>query len=154
MKILSRWLILLLSLNLLLAEDPGTSEDKEAERLKLLKAADQLDNLTSHIEALQVQTDQQKADIQSLKTQLAQATADAATIKEDITTLKSAIEKLDAARDQEREVLLKKVSEIIADALKTRPVSPPPPVEPSEVPAKTPPSTAVPPAIAGRPPGM
>ncbi len=122
-----RWLLLsLVYMNLALAQsDPGAKEDKEAEREKLLRAADQLDNMTTQVEALRVQSDQQKAQVEALKSQVAEVKNDNAQLKDDIVTLKAAVEKLDAAREQERDVILKKVGELVAEALKNKPAPPP-----------------------------
>jgi LysM repeat protein len=135
-----------LSAALALAQtDPGAKEDQEAARQKLLRASDQLDAMSTQVEALHTQTDQQKAEIDDLKSQLTEAKNAVTQLKNDIAALQSAIEKLDAARAEERDILLKKVAEIVADASKNKstpaPDTQPPPVA-TPSPATPPPPTA------------
>lgn len=113
---------------LLAQTNPSSREDSEAERKKLLRAADQIDVIQAELDTLRAQADQNRAEIDRLKNELAAARSENAMLKNDILTLKAAVEKLDTMRAQERELLLKEVSKIVADGSKshTAPVVPPP----------------------------
>lgn len=123
--------------------NPSTREDSEAERKKLLRAADQIDIIQAELDTLRAQADQNRAEIDRLKNELAAARSENAMLKNDILTLKSAVEKLDTVRAQERELLLKEVSKIVADGSKNHPapVVPPPATKKEEPPAPQPESS-------------
>jgi LysM repeat protein len=120
--------------------NPATREDSEAERKKLLRAADQIDIIQAELDTLRAQADQNRAEIDRLKNDLAAARNENAMLKNDILALKTAVEKLDAVRAQEREVLLKEVSKIVADGSKNSPapVLPPPVTKKEEPPVPQP----------------
>ncbi len=99
----------------LFAQNPAADEDARDERMKILKAADQIEMIQSNSESL-------RSDVDNLKTQLATMQEDNASLKQQVADLKSSLEKMDAARAKEREVLLDEVSKLIASAPKPAPV--------------------------------
>ena len=135
-------LSLLLILPALAQTDPGAQQDAQDERRKLLRAADQIETLQANLDAATVQLNTLKAGLEQNRTDLDAAKTDIAALKAANTALKSdnaalreAIEKLDAARAEERKLLLEQISKIVADSPKR--VAPPnptkedKPVEPS-----------------------
>jgi LysM repeat protein len=121
MKRLLLFGLLLASLAIAHAQDPGATQDAEAARLKLLRAADQIevmqaasDGNTAQIATLKAEIEQQRMELDATKAQLA-------TLKADNASLREALEKLDAARATERKALLDEVAKIVADAGKGRP---------------------------------
>jgi LysM repeat protein len=96
------------------ALDPGTAEDERAAREKLLKTADQVDMIQSNSESL-------RTDVDALKTQLAKMQDENAALRQQVADLKAGLEKMDAARAREREVLLAEVGKLVA----IKPVPPP-----------------------------
>ena len=118
---------LLLSTSLFAQSNPGALQDQEAERLKLLRAVDQLDTMTTQVESIKSQQDAQKTAMDGLKTEVEALKSENAQLHTDLAALKTALEKLDSARAEEREVLLKKVGEIVAEATKARALKEEPP---------------------------
>ena len=98
------------------AQDPGATQDAEAARLKLLRAADQIEVIQASGEANAAQVATLKAEIEQQRMELDAAKAQLATLKADNASLREALEKLDAARAAERKALLDEVSKIVADA--------------------------------------
>jgi LysM repeat protein len=89
------------------AQDPGAAEDAREERLKILKAADQ-------VEVIQHATEAMRGEVESLKSELVRLREENASLSRDIAMLKSALEKSEAARVKEREVLLAEVGKLVA----------------------------------------
>jgi LysM repeat protein len=87
--------------------DPGASQDEEAAREKILKAADQIDLMEGNAEATKTAVDGMKADLAQLRDQ---NTA----LKLEVDTLQEAFQKSEADRAQERQVLLDEVSRLVA----------------------------------------
>jgi LysM repeat protein len=96
--------------------DPGASQDEEAAREKILKAADQLDLMEGNAEAT-------KTAVDSMKTDLAKLEADNAALKMQVSTLQDAFQKSEAERAKERQVLLDEVSKLVAAKGASHPVS-------------------------------
>jgi LysM repeat protein len=86
---------------------PAAAQDAEASREKLLKAADQIDLIESNAETSKVALDGMKADI-------AQLQADNTDLKQQIADLKTTIDKMEADRAKERQVLIDQVAQLIA----------------------------------------
>ncbi len=112
-----------------LPSDPGAAQDAEADRKKLLKAADQIDllqqsvdNQTQQLASLRTQLDQARADLDAQKAQLA-------ALKADNDSLRDSLKQLDAAREGERKALIEQVSKIVADAGKRASAPAPAPAE-------------------------
>jgi nucleoid-associated protein YgaU len=135
---------LALALPLLAQTDPGAREDAEADRKKLLRAADQIDVLQASLDAangqlatLKAASDQQRNDLDAAKTEIA-------TLKADNAALHQSLEKLDEARIAERKALLDEVAKIVADSGKHAPkeAAEPPPESKTETPAPSPDKTA------------
>lgn len=94
--------------------DPGTAQDEEAARQKLLKAADQLDLLQTNSEATRAEVDgfkQQLAQLQQQNATLQQQNTD---LQQQITALKDAFTKSEEARVKERQILLDEVAKMVA----------------------------------------
>ncbi len=88
-------------------DDPGAQQDAEAAREKLLKAADQLDLLESNSEANKTELDGLQADLKKLEDQNAALT-------QQVATLQDQLQKMEADRATERQVLLEEVAKMIA----------------------------------------
>ena len=84
---------------------PSQRADSEEERLKILRAADQ-------IEILQQTVDQQKAEIERLR-------ADLQSLRDSVAKIQEALAKSETARGKEREVLLAEVGKLVAASPKT-----------------------------------
>jgi hypothetical protein len=106
------------------AQDPGAQQDAEAAREKLLKAADQLDNIQANSESTRMAVDAMKADVTKLQADVAQAQADNTTLKQQVADLQAALEKSEAARVKEQQVLVEEVSKMIAASSKSSSSSP------------------------------
>ncbi len=88
---------------------PAEREDAREERLKILRAADQ-------IEIIQTNADKIQVEIATLKEQIAKLQDANSTQEQEISSLKNALNKSEESRAKEREVLLAKVGEMIASA--------------------------------------
>ena len=98
--------------------DPGASQDEEAGRQKILKAADQIDLLEGNAEATRTAVDAMKADVAKLRDE---NTA----LKLQVSSLQDAVQKMEddrakyrqeieAANEKERQVLIDEVSRLVA----------------------------------------
>jgi regulator of replication initiation timing len=94
------------------AQDPGAAEDEREARLKLLKAADQVDMIQTNSESLRTEVD-------ALKSQVTKMQDENTSLRQEVADLKSSLEKMDTARAREREVLLGEVGKMVA----TKPTS-------------------------------
>jgi LysM repeat protein len=94
--------------------NPGALQDEAAARDKLLKASDEIDMIQSNSESTKLALTAMKADI-------AQLQADNAALKEQITGLQAALDRSEAEREKERQALLDKVADLIANANKVAP---------------------------------
>lgn len=102
------------------AFDPAAAEDAAIERQKILRAADQLDLLSTQGASLAQQLMELRSELEKLR-------AENQTLRQQITALEK-------ARAAEREALLKEVSAIVASGSKT---PPPKPASPSPAPARS-----------------
>lgn len=82
-------------------------QDTEAAREKLLKAADQIDMLETNAEATKVSVD-------AMKAQIAQLQDANTTLKQQIAALQATLDKSEADRAKERQVLLDEVAKLVA----------------------------------------
>jgi regulator of replication initiation timing len=99
-------------------QDPSKAQDAEAERQKLLKAADQLDMIETGYEATRASLETMKTQVAKLtenQTKLAQENED---LKTQIATLQAALAKSEEDRAAEQKVLLAQVADLIANSLK------------------------------------
>jgi regulator of replication initiation timing len=87
--------------------DPGASQDEEAAREKLLKAADQIDLMEGNAEAT-------KTAVEGMKTDLARLRDENAALKLQISSLQDAVQKLEDDRTKEGQVLLDEVARLVA----------------------------------------
>jgi len=119
--------------------DPGAQQDAEAAREKLLKAADQLDNIQTNSETTKASVDNMKADVTKLQSTVTQLQADNAALKQQVADLQAAFDKAEAAHAKERQVLLDSVADMIKQAGGTKPTtkkkSPPAPATADKTPA-------------------
>lgn len=88
---------------------PSQREDAQEERLKILRAADQIEIVQSNADKLQV-------EVASVKEQLTKLQEASNAQQQQIDTLLAALQKSEEARAKEREVLLSKVGEMISTA--------------------------------------
>src|SRR5277367_4724838 len=109
------------------AQNPGAQQDAEDAREKLLKAADQLDNIQANSEATRQAVEGMKADIARLEGEVTQLKADNGSLKQQVTDLHTALDESEAARAKERKALLDSVAEMIAQNGKGAASSKPPP---------------------------
>jgi LysM repeat protein len=135
-------LCLALPLRAQVPDDPGASQDAEAAREKILKAADQLDMMEGNAEAT-------RTSVESLKAEMAALQADNAALKQQMASLQDALQKAEEARAKERQVLLDEVAKLLASK-SSGPIHPakkkvvaeedtslaPPPDTPASTPAK------------------
>lgn len=99
--------LLLTAATLRAQDDPGAKQDAESEREKILKAADQLDMIQTNAEAAQSTLVGMKADLAKLQDENIQ-------LRQQLADLQAAFDKAQASRDQERQALLDKVSDLVA----------------------------------------
>ena len=114
-------------------QTPAQREDAEAERLKILRASDQ-------IEIIQANWDKIQVEVANLKEQVTKSQDTENSLRQEINTLRTALQKSEEARAKEREVLLAKVGEMIAASAP----KPAPPEPKREVKEKEPTPTTAP----------
>lgn len=96
------------------AVDPGAQQDAEAAREKLLKAADQLDNIQANSETTRSSVDGMKADVTKLQGDITKLQADNASLRQQVADLQAALDKEEAARVKDRQALIDNVADLIA----------------------------------------
>ena len=94
--------------------DPGAIQDREAEREKVAKAADQLDNIQANSEATKAAVDAMKGNVSALQINLNQLQADNAALKQQLADLQTAFEAYKADQVKSRQVLIDNVADMIA----------------------------------------
>jgi hypothetical protein len=92
---------------------PGAQQDAEAEREKILKAADQLDLIESNSEATKLSVDNMKADLVKTQSDITELQAANAALKQQVADLQAALDKSEADRAKARGVLLDEVAAMI-----------------------------------------
>lgn len=125
--ILAFFLYCFSSINIVNAQmmTPGQKEDAEAERIKILRASDQ-------IEIIQANWDKVQVDLANIKEQLAKQQEENNSLRQEINSLRTVLQKSEEARTKEREVLLSKVGEMIAASAPKNVPAPEPKKEPKE----------------------
>ncbi|HEV3272621.1 MAG TPA: LysM peptidoglycan-binding domain-containing protein [Candidatus Methylacidiphilales bacterium] len=96
------------------AQDPGAQQDAEAAREKLLKAADQLDNIQANSEATKTSVDGVKTDVAALQASVTKLQSDNAALRQQIADLQAAVDEFKAEQIKARQVLIDKVAGMIA----------------------------------------
>ena len=94
--------------------DPDAQQDAEAQREKLLKASDQLDNIQANSESTKMAVDGMKADMARLQGDVTRLQADNAALKQQVTDLQTALDESKAAYDKKLKVLVDNVAGMIA----------------------------------------
>jgi LysM repeat protein len=87
--------------------EPAMAQDAEAAREKLLKAADQIDMIQSNAETT-------KVDVDAMKNDIAQLQAANTDLKQQLVELRAALDKAEAERAKERQVLVDEVAQLVA----------------------------------------
>lgn len=95
--------------------DPGASQDAEAAREKLLKAADQVDLMESNSEATKASVDGLKSTLTQLSDQNAALKAQVATLQDTVAKQQDQLDKIEAGRAKERQALIDEVSALMAE---------------------------------------
>lgn len=96
------------------AVDPGAQQDAEAAREKLLKAADELDNIQANSETTRTSVDAMKADVTRLQNDVSKLQTENAALRQQLTDLQLALDKEEAARLKDRQTLIDNVADLIA----------------------------------------
>ena len=86
---------------------PAAAQDAEAAREKILKEADEIDMIQSNSETT-------KAEVDGMKSDIAQLQASNAELKQQIAALQAALDKAEAQRAKERQVLVDEVASLVA----------------------------------------
>ncbi|MES2307316.1 MAG: LysM peptidoglycan-binding domain-containing protein, partial [Verrucomicrobiota bacterium] len=107
----------------LLAQNPSAREDAEADRRKILRAADLVDSIQAAQEQLQTEVTDLKSKIKSSQETVENLQSENQKLRGDLLTLKTAIEKSEEARLKEREALLKEIASVVAEKTKSYPQS-------------------------------
>ena len=104
------------SVGLQAQQDPGAQQDTEAAREKLLKAADQLDNIQANSETTRTSVDGMKADVTKLQGDLAKLQTDNATLRQQVADLQASLDEEKTARIKDRQALIDNVADLIASS--------------------------------------
>jgi len=96
------------------AQNPGAQQDAEAAREKLLKAADQLDNIQANSEATKTSVDGMKADVVKLQGDVTKLQGDNAALRQQVTELQAALDQFKAEQVKTRQTLIDNVAGMIA----------------------------------------
>jgi regulator of replication initiation timing len=96
------------------AQDPGAQQDAEAAREKLLKAADQLDNIQANSETTKTSLDGVKTDVASLQASVTKLQGDNAALRQQVADLQAALDQFKAEQIKERQTLIDNVAGMIA----------------------------------------
>jgi regulator of replication initiation timing len=94
--------------------NPGAQQDAEAAREKLLKAADQLDNIQANSESTKASVDGMKTDVTSLQTTVTKLQEDNAALRQQLTDLQASLDQYKAEQIKARQVLIDNVADMIA----------------------------------------
>jgi septal ring factor EnvC (AmiA/AmiB activator) len=96
------------------AQDPGAQQDAEAAREKLLKAADQLDNIQANSEATKTSVDSMKADVTTLQADMTKLQSDNTALRQQVADLQAALDEFKAEQIKARQTLIDNVAGMIA----------------------------------------
>lgn len=96
------------------AQNPGAEQDAEAAREKLLKAADELDNIQANSEATKTSVDGMKSDVAALQANITKLQSDNAALRQQLADLQSALDQFKAEQIKARQTLIDNVAGMIA----------------------------------------
>ena len=96
------------------AQNPGAQQDAEAAREKLLKAADQLDNIQANSETTKTSVDGMKADVAKLEGDVTKLQSDNAALRQQLADLQAALDQFKAEQIKARQALIDNVAGMIA----------------------------------------
>ncbi len=96
------------------AQDPGSRQDAEAAREKLLKAADELDNIQANSEATKTSVDGMKNDVAALQQTVTKLQGDNAALRQQLTELQTAFDQYKDEQIKSRQKLIDDVAGLIA----------------------------------------
>ena len=96
------------------AQDPGAKQDAEAAREKLLKAADQLDNIQANSEATKMSVDAMKINVAQLQGDVTKLQSDNAALRQQLADLQTALDQFKAEQIKARQTLIDNVADTIA----------------------------------------
>jgi len=96
------------------AQNPGAQQDAEAAREKLLKAADQLDNIQANSEATKTSVDGMKTDVAKLQGDVTKLQSDNAALRQQLADLQGALDQFKAEQIKARQALIDNVAGMIA----------------------------------------
>ena len=96
------------------AQNPGAQQDAEAAREKLLKAADQLDNIQVNSEATKTSVDGMKTDVAKLQGDVTKLQSDNAALRQQLADLQTALDQFKAEQIKARQTLIDNVAGMIA----------------------------------------
>jgi len=96
------------------AQNPGAQQDAEAAREKLLKAADQLDNIQVNSEATKMSVDGMKTDVAKLQSDVTKLQSDNSALRQQLADLQTALDQFKAAQIKARQTLIDDVADMIA----------------------------------------
>ena len=96
------------------AQNPGAEQDAEAAREKLLKAADELDNIQANSEATKMSVDGMKADVAKLQGDVTKLQSDNAALRQQVADLQAALDQFKSEQIKARQTLIDNVADMIA----------------------------------------
>jgi regulator of replication initiation timing len=96
------------------AQNPGAQQDAEAAREKLLKAADQLDNIQANSEATKTSVDGMKTDVAKLQGDVTKLQSDNAALRQQLADLQAALDQFKSEQIKARQTLIDNVAGMIA----------------------------------------
>jgi hypothetical protein len=96
------------------AQNPGAQQDAEAAREKLLKAADQLDNIQANSEATKTSIDGMRTDVARLQGDVTKLQGDNAALRQQVVDLQAALDQFKADQIKARQTLIDNVADMIA----------------------------------------
>jgi hypothetical protein len=99
---------------MLRAQNPAAQQDAEAAREKLLKAADELDNIQANSETTKNSVDGMKTDVAALQATVTKLQTDNAALKQQVADLQTALDQYKAEQVKERQTLIDNVAAMIA----------------------------------------
>ena len=95
------------------AQDPGSRQDAEAAREKLLKAADALDNIQANSETTKASVDGMKNDVATLQQTVTKLQGDNAALRQQLTDLQTAFDQYKDEQLKSRQKLIDDVAGLI-----------------------------------------
>lgn len=96
------------------AQDPGSRQDAEAARERLLKAADALDNIQANSEATKTSVDGMKNEVATLQQTVTKLQGDNAALRQQLTELQTAFDSYKDEQLKSRQKLIDDVAGLIA----------------------------------------